>query len=274
MSGPVGSISYFFLNAWDFDLSIVAGCAVLLAGTKIWTQFEARKVIVYLVGVLLLFLALTSPLDALSDEYLFSAHMLQHFILLMIVPPLLILGLSSKTLERLLTIKWISKTRHYLSQPIFSWGFANFILWIWHWPRLYDLTLQSESIHIFEHILFLVSATIFWWVVLAPIESSRLEFGKGMIYLVLAGLSNMVLGIALTFLNEPIYRGYLNPADTWKILNAIRLNYHLDPLADQKLGGILMWVFGSAVFLVVILINFFQWYRSEELSEDRKLETA
>ena len=268
MSGSLGTFNYFFWHAWDWDLSKIIGCAFLIVLYTVWTRLKPlRTSILYLSGVALLFLSLSSPLDALSDEYLFSAHMLQHFIMLMIVPVLLILGLPEERLRALLRVKWVAKAEHLLNRPTAAWITANLVLWVWHIPALYDWAVRNEGIHIFQHLTFLISATIFWWPVLAPTQESRMPATDGMIYLFLAGLSNMVLGILLTFSTEPVYEPYVSPEDSWKLLGQLRSQFNLDPLADQKLGGILMWVLGSVVFLAVIMLHLKRWYGEAEMEE-------
>jgi cytochrome c oxidase assembly factor CtaG len=268
VSPAQGSLSYFFWHSWDWDLSKIIGCIALVLVFGFWTRMRPLHTsALYVAGVAILFLSLASPLDALGDEYLFSAHMFQHFILLMIVPILMILGLPESASRSLLQVRWIAKTERALSHPVFAWILANLILWIWHAPKLYDLAVQNEGIHIFQHLTFLISATIFWWPVLAPTEESRLSSWAGIIYVFTAALSNMALGIALTFMDEPLYTPYLNPEDSWKILGLLRFRFHLDPLADQKLGGVVMWVLGSAVFLGVLLLQFSRWYTSVEMEQ-------
>jgi cytochrome c oxidase assembly factor CtaG len=259
------ALSEFLSKAWDWDPSKIIGCAALVLIYGFWTRLSSlRSFVIFLSGVLLLFLALASPLDALGDDYLFSAHMLQHFILLMLVPPLLILGLPEAHSRKLLGVSWVKRTERFLSEPWRAWIIANSVLWIWHIPLLYDWAIENETIHIIEHLMFLVSSTIFWWPVLAPTRESRLPFNTEITYLISAALSNMALGIVLTFLAVPVYSPYLAPGDHWGILSILRSQFHLDPLADQKLGGILMWVLGTIVFLAVILVEFGRWYSEGE----------
>ena len=273
MSALSGPLHNFLWHAWDWDLSKIVGCALLIVGFALWTKLTpSLKSMNYILGVALLFLALASPLDALSDEYLFSAHMLQHIVLLMTVPPLLILGLPEIGTRSLLAVPSIRRTEKVLNRPIFAWFLGNLFLWIWHVPILYDWAVQDERIHIFEHLTFLISATVFWWPVLAPTPESRLPLIPGIVYLFLAALSNMTLGIVLTFSNDPAYSSYSHPADSWKILNILRSEFHLDRLGDQTLGGVLMWVIGGTIFLGVILIQFYRWYGEADTRESLRAE--
>ena len=87
------------------------------------------------------------------------------------------------------------------------------VLWIWHWPALYDATLADENVHIFEHLCFLVTATIFWWPIFAPIARAQMEPMIAIIYLATAMVATSVLGILLTFAPPGLYSAYLHPAD-------------------------------------------------------------
>jgi cytochrome c oxidase assembly factor CtaG len=256
------------LHAWDWDLSKIIGCLFLILIYSYWTKmYFGKKSVLFFLGILILFLSLVSPLDALGDEYLFSAHMLQHFLLLMIVPLLLLLGLPEEATRRALRFSWVGKTERFLSEPWRAFFIGNLVLWIWHVPSLYDWAIENESVHIAQHLTFLVSATIFWWPVLGPLGERRLKFDTMMVYLFLGALSNMALGILLTFSGSAVYAPYLSPVDQWKILSLLRYDLHLSPLADQKLGGILMWVLGPIVFLAVILAEFANWYQTDEGGE-------
>ena len=137
-------------------------------------------------------------------------------------------------------------------------------LWIWHMPRLYDATLASEPLHIFEHLMFLVTATIFWWPILAPLEDSRMSHGAAFAYLGAAMLVTGVLGILITFAPVGTYAAYLHPQDELGILDALRHSWGLTTEADQELGGLLMWVPGGLVYLGAIMAVLARWYRAPE----------
>ena len=93
-------------------------------------------------------LALISPLDVLADDYLFSAHMLQHMLLVLAVPPLLILGLPRELRESIVRIPALGTIERALRNPLIAWTLGMAALWIWHMPRLYDATLASEATHL------------------------------------------------------------------------------------------------------------------------------
>ncbi|MGH9742717.1 MAG: cytochrome c oxidase assembly protein [Candidatus Acidiferrum sp.] len=255
----------FLASGWDWEPSVVIGCAGLLLLYAVPLRFRfSRRALCFLSGVLVLMLALVSPLDTLADTYLFSAHMLQHILLILVVPPLLILGLPSRTMEKILERPIIRNTEKYLSSPLIAWSLGVGTMWLWHWPRLYNAALASEPLHIVEHLLFLVTATIFWWPVLHPIEKLRLSPIWAVVYFFSACTAHTILAILITFAPLGIYPAYLNPSDPFKILLLLRAQWGFSPAADQQWGGLLMWVPACTVYLAFILSNVSRWYRQPE----------
>ena len=158
----------------------------------IWSVVRFRLTCAHLVlhsGTLILFLALVSPLDTLADTYLFSAHMMQHILLILIVPPLWIMGIPPHLLRKVLRRPALAKLEHHLAFPILAWSLGVGTMWLWHWPPLYNRALAHESLHIAEHLLFLVTAVIFWWPVMAPLErlAARATMGRGIRFCGLLG---------------------------------------------------------------------------------------
>lgn len=264
MGVPVSGAVENLLYAWDFDPSIVIGCAALLAAYAIAHRGDFARAGWFVAGVAAMFLALVSPLDVLSDTYLFSAHMLQHLILVLIVPPLLLLGLSERFARAVLRIPALARLERILGNAIVAWTIGMAMLWVWHLPALYNATLADEDIHIFEHLCFLVSATIYWWPILAPIEEVRLPAMPAVIYLITGAVANSVLAILLTFTKPGLYPAYLNPEDSLKILPLIRDAWGLTPALDQQLGGLMMWIPGGMVFLGAVVWVMARWYAAPE----------
>lgn len=253
------------LGAWDFDPSIVIGCIALLAAYAFAHRGDYSRAPWFVAGVAAMFLALVSPLDVLSDQYLFSAHMLQHLILILIVPPLLIIGLSEKFVRQVLEVPVLARIERVLATPALAWTLAIAVIWIWHWPALYNATIADEDVHIFEHLCFLVTATIFWWPIFAPSARSLLEPMLAIIYLATAMVANSVLAILLTFAKPGLYPAYLHPADSLGILPMLREGWGLTPAVDQQLGGLLMWVPGGLIFLGAIMFVMARWYSEPEV---------
>jgi cytochrome c oxidase assembly factor CtaG len=260
------SLAQFLVSAWNWEPTVLLGCAALSLGYLAISGFHlTRKTLIYQAGVLILFLALESPIDVLGEDFLFSAHMLQHLLLILIIPPLLLLGIPSEWFERLLDWKPADMLERLLGRPAIALILAVVALYVWHIPALYDAAVENEAVHSLEHLIFLVSATIFWWPVINPIKERRRISGLGTIlYIFVGAVANTVLGIILTFAPAVLYPVYLHPADSYGILAMIRSSWGLDPLADQQLGGLLMWIPGGLFYLSAILVVFARWFSEPE----------
>jgi len=155
--------------AWDWEPSVVAGCAALTVGyLAIARKRGLQRAPYFLAGVLLLLLDLVSPLDTLADRYLFSAHVAQHFLLALVIPPLLLLGTPRFDLGALIKLERV------LGQPPLSWLLGVGTMLAWHLPALFNAALESDALHIFQHLTFLATGTIFWRrSTIAALERSR-----------------------------------------------------------------------------------------------------
>lgn len=281
------------LTAWDFQPTVVGGCLALLALYAVaWRRVPAQAPWptgprsleerpgerhyppLFLAAVLLLFVVLVSPLDTLGDTYLFSAHMAQHMVLLQVVPPLLLLGIPPRMWSRLVAWRPADRIEGFLGRPLVAWPIGVVTLWVWHAPTFYNAALGNESLHAFQHLTFLVAATIFWWPVVAPLPGRRrLPSWAAVGYLMLAALSNSILGIILTFSPAGIYPGYVHPVDSLGILPLVWGQWGLTPGADQRLGGGLMWMAGGLIYLLAIVLTVARWFRAFDDAGDADDET-
>lgn len=256
------------LTAWDFEWSIDLGCVVALvvylwkARANQWQRFS------FVLGILVLFVSLQSPLDVLGDTYLFSAHMAQHLLLILIVPPLLLLGISEKETRAWMKVAMVAKAEYVLGNPYVTWFAAVITMTVWHVPSLYNFALAHEPIHILQHLSFLVTATMFWWPVLHPLRERRLSTGVAVAYLFAAAAENSILGIILTFMHAGHYPAYMHPRDELRALSLIRGNWGLSAAIDQRLGGLLMWIPGCSVYFIAILALLARWYALPETDSD------
>ena len=193
----------------------------------------------FALGLLALVLALESPIDVGGDRYLFSLHMVQHLILAMIVPPLLLLGLPAQ---------WLILDRIRISPLAANIAF-NLVLAVWHLPFLYDATLRNEPIHVLEHFTFLAAGVLFWWPIVAP---SARRHGLSIIgkiaYLGFAGVPPTILGLAFILSRNVIYTFYAS---------APRVT-PLSPLDDQLGAGLVMFGVGNLIYFLAIAIMFFR----------------
>ena len=252
------------LRAWDPDLSVLIGCAALLAAYWATNRRDLSRAGWFVAGVALLLFALVSPLDPLGDEYLFSAHMLQHLLLELAVPPLLLLAITPRFARAVIDRRALGRIERVLGNPLVAWTLAIATLALWHLPRLFDAALGNEYVHIAEHLCFMVTATIFWWPVLAPLPQCRISPLGAQVYLLGGAMANSLLGIWLTFAPASLYAPYLHPADSLHIAALLRAGWGLTPALDQQVGGLLMWVGGGFVFLAVMVVLFLQWFGTAE----------
>src|SRR5215467_12998417 len=166
-------------------------------------------VISFYFGVLVIFFALVSPIDALGDRYLFSVHMVQHLLLTLVGPPLLLIGTPGVLLKPLTRPRSVYLIARLLTTPFMAFFLFNADFWLWHIPALYDATLTNEGIHILEHVTFIVFGVINWWPMFSPLpeELPPLSTGGQILYLFLSGMPMVALGAGLTFAG-PLYAPY------------------------------------------------------------------
>ena len=259
----------FVAATWPWEPSVVLGCAALGIGYLAAVRWRVEgRAGWFLAGVFVLLFALDSPLDTLADTYLFSAHMAQHLLLLLIVPPLLLAGTPASLLEPAWQSARIRALARALGRPVVAWALGVGTIWIWHIPALFNATLDSAGVHLIEHLSFLVTGVIFWWTILAPLREARLAPAPAMIYLLAAALACSVLGIVLTFARAGLYPAYLLPVDPLGLKPLIRAGWKLSPETDQEIGGLLMWIPGGLVYLCAMLGVLMRWYRWDEQDAD------
>ncbi len=235
------------MTGWDWEPSVVIGCAAMVVAYLWFLRIRgAGSSLWFFLGVLVLLFDLVSPIDILADKYLFSAHIVQHLVLALVVPPLLIAGMPPLTLPVL--------------PASVSWSLGAGAMLFWHIPVFFNAALANDALHIVQHLSFLATGTIFWW----PILQRQFQPLTAISYLFGACLACSVLGAALTFARSGLYPAYLNPGDPLGWLPAIRGTWGLDPKADQQLGGLLMWVPGCFVYLSAILMTVARWYGVKE----------
>jgi putative membrane protein len=215
----------------------------------------AWQVASFCLGLLLLLLALNGPIHDLSDYYLFSVHMVQHLLLTLVLPPLLIAGTPGWLLRPLLRPPLVRKVARVLTHPVAAGAIYSLTIAVWHLAPYYDLMMRNHDVHVATHLMFMVAATIMWWPVMSPVpELPRLPYGLGMLYLFLVGLPMQLVAALITVADGVLYPWY----------EAAPRTGGLSPLDDQRLGGLLMWIPGNLWMFLAIGVLFFKWAKESE----------
>ncbi|MDQ6886740.1 MAG: cytochrome c oxidase assembly protein [Gemmatimonadota bacterium] len=252
---------------WTIHPSTVLGIAAL-AVLYGWRARASRRAggaspgigqaLAFAGGLLALFAALNGPIHDLSDSYLFSAHMVQHLMLTMLVTPLLLAGTPGWMLRPLLERPVIARIAGRLTTPVACFTIFSVVLTVWHLPPLYNFAMAHHSVHIVQHLCFLVASTFMWWPLMSPLpELPRAPYPQQMLYTFLLTLPMSLVSIAITYAGSVIYPAYAS---------APRIS-GLTPLEDQQLGGLIMWIPGGLIFLGVLTIVFFRWVAQAEEEE-------
>ncbi len=263
------------MRAWSFEpiLVIGLGMSAALYGLGLYRLWRASGVArgipiweasCYWLGWLALVVALVSPLHPWG-RVLFSAHMMQHEILMLVAAPLIVLG------HPLVVYLWAFPagfakrisgwTTSCVWQSIWrsiSGGFAAFLisgitLWLWHAPALFQATLENEWVHAAQHLSFLITALLFWWAVMRGRRHAA-NYGLAVLYMFATALHSGLLGALLTFARTVWYPAYSSSTQQWG----------LTPLEDQQIGGLIMWIPAGLVYVVAGLALMAAWLRESE----------
>jgi putative membrane protein len=222
-----------------------------------------QEIIAFSAGWVTLAIALLSPIATLS-EWLFSVHMTQHELLMLVAAPLIAIGRPIVPMMFALPRAWrVAAGSHasanvlrLASSPLFVVALHLVVVSVWHIPRLYDAAVLDDRIHLIQHVCFAGTAALFWWGLIRG-RYGRLGYGAAVMYLFATALHNSALGALLTFSSRPWYPIYVQRAGT------------SDPLVDQQLGGLLMWVPAGVIMMLFALAIFAAWLGEAERRRQR-----
>ncbi|WP_018261592.1 cytochrome c oxidase assembly protein [Methylobacterium sp. WSM2598] len=271
--------------AWTSDLRVIVplycSAILFLVGTaRLWRRaghgrgVRRWQVVCFWSGWTVLALALLSPLHWLGER-LFTAHMVEHELLMVIAAPLLVLARPGSTMLWALPAPWRPYAGGVIRLPVLGTGWRlvrtpfaatllhGVALWAWHMPGLYDLVLVSALAHWLQHLSFLLSALLFWWALLLGHVRSR-GYGASFLYLFLTSLHTGLLGVLLTVSPRLWYPRQVAAAAEWG----------LSPLEDQQLAGLVMWVPAGLVYAVAALTLAGLWIRRSGLEAARQAHAA
>jgi putative membrane protein len=249
--------------AWAWDPLIVLG--LLIAALLYWRGATDEHGIqrwerwCYWGGWWALVVALVSPLHPMG-EVLFSAHMVQHEVLMLVAAPLMVLGRPlvpylwgmpmgwRRGVGNSVKAAWVQSLWRWLTTPLNAWWIHAIALWGWHAPSLFQATVTSDLVHSLQHLSFLLSALLFWWALLRG-RDAQMGYGMAVLYVFSTGIHSSILGALLTFSPRVWYPIYSETTRVWG----------LTALEDQQIGGLIMWVPAGLVFLAAGLALFAKW---------------
>lgn len=272
------------ISQWNTTPRLLVGLAlgalIYAAGVaRLWERAGVGRGVArwqvgsYASGWCVVVVALVSPLDAISGE-LFAVHMIQHLLLILIAAPLIVLGAPLFVAFWALPAKFRKRVGRHMqadslwrtswdvvSQPLLVWSAFFATLWLWHIPGLYEAALRNQLVHDLQHLGFMTSACLTWWILLNPMGRLKLSRGSGVLYLFTTSLHGAALGVLITFSPNSWYQYYASTTRAWG----------LTLLEDQQIAGIIMWMPACLVYVGLAAAIFALWLRDAE-SAERRLE--
>jgi putative membrane protein len=274
---------------WAWDPTILIGFALWTVGYILATRplreqkkwgppvSRARQVSFHL-GTLVAFFALISPLDHLADMFLLSAHMVQHLLLILVSPPLWLMGFPPGLFDPIIPKNWLQKIIRLVTRPAIAYFIFNGVFLVWHIPVLYDSALFHPLVHVAEHLTFMAAAVIGWWPILGflPKAAPRPTYPLQMVYCFALMIPSVALAATLTFARIPIYPFYLRaPMVSGSMAlpsfaNGARL-WGLSIMDDQQLSGVIMWLPGNMVYFIAFMLTLNNWFHENERKDREQL---
>jgi putative membrane protein len=217
-------------------------------------------------GVLILHFAVEPPLDVL-EEHLFSAHMFQHMIIRMVGPMLLALSvplanliaglprvLRSYVLKPLVSARPLRKLWQFLVHPFWAALLWMAAFYVWQWPPFFNMTVSHEGVDDLQHVVLLITALFFWWMAFDPRgRPGAVRYGTRVLTVLATLFPNILIGAYITFTRLDLYRAYELSGRIWDVGQAL----------DQQIGGLIIWVPGSMMTVIGVLIVFSRWLHDE-----------
>jgi putative membrane protein len=248
-------------SVWVVMFGLLAG---YYAAARVWgpqhvspsePPVPKSQVRLFALGVAILWIGADWPIHDVSEKYLFSVHMLQHFLFSLVAPPLLLLGLPDWLLRKLLRPRPVMAVMRVLTRPVPAFLIFNAYLVLSHIPGFVNLVLGSEILHFLAHAVLVGVSLLMWWPVLSPLaELPRISSPAQMLYLFAQTIIPTVPASFLTFASTPLYDFYAT---------APRLFPGFTPVADQATAGLLMKIGGGLLLWSIIAVKFFRWSAAE-----------
>ncbi|HEX9606493.1 MAG TPA: cytochrome c oxidase assembly protein [Gemmatimonadaceae bacterium] len=249
---PIANLSWW---RWSIHPSTVIGIAALAAiyvwaGKALHQRTSVAERSFFFSGLLLMFASLNGPIHDLSDDYLFSAHMVQHLLLTLAVPPLLLAGVPGWMLRPVLSRPQIAPIARFLTRAPICFVVFTLVIAVWHLPPFYNAAMANHNLHILEHLMFMGAAVLMWWPLMSQLpEFPRLAYPGQMLYSFLLSIPMSIVAVYIAMADHVLYPAYSGAP---RVLP-------LSPLEDQLLGALIMWIPGGIIFIIIMTVVFFKW---------------
>ncbi len=255
---------------WDLHPDVILLCVFLLVGyiyaiTQLRDvisdagRVKRKQVVLYVSGVVSIYLVGGSPIHDISEQYLFSVHMFQHTVFTMISAPLLLMGIPAWLWQAPLRRQNVLRLGRALTHPVVAFGIFNAVMVLTHLPPTVNYSLTHHWFHLLVHVALVASAMLMWWPVVSVVpQLPPLTAPLQMAYLFLQSLVPTVIAAFVTFADSAIYSFYDRAPRMWG----------LTPVEDQQIAGGVMKLIGSLIIWGIIVVVFFQWYEREQ-KQDR-----
>lgn len=222
-------------------------------------HFDRRRAVLFTCGLLVIALAEGTALHDLSEHFLFSAHMIQHMLIILVAAPLLLAGMPPWLLRPVTTLGFMQPVMRCVTNPIVAGAIFNVVLMAMHVPPIYELALHIHWTHIVQHMILLIASLLFWWPMLSPLpEFPAMSSGGQLLYLFVVKFPQIPLGAFLTFSQVPWYATYVNAPRVWQFVT---------PVQDQQMAGLIMSVPMSFILFGAMAAIFFVWFGQAEKEE-------
>lgn len=261
--------------AWHLHADVIVLCLGLLVAywyaVNVWRphlvdagRVKRTQVACFCAGVGVIYAAGGTPIHDLSENWLLSAHMLQHLLFSLVAAPLLLAGVPTWLWEALLLRKIILPIARVALHPLVALGFFNAVIVVTHLPESMDFTLNHHWFHFFVHILIVSSSLMMWFPIMTNVPRlPHLTYPFQMAYLFVQSLIPSVVAAFITFSTSPVYSFYEQAPRIWG----------MTAVEDQQMGAFVMKIVGSLILWSFIGVAFFKWYAREE-AEDKGLAMA
>ncbi len=255
---------------WNFNLSTTVFLMLLVFAYLYTINFSLKKQSLYfLSGLVLIIICTASPLHYVGENYLFSAHMLSHVLLLLIAAPLLVAGIpeENKFKKQLLFL-----SNKIYQAPLLSWIVGVGFMWIWHVPYIFHQMVSmngmqaSASMNIlmdFHMLILLIAGMLFCWPVITPYKQYRIAPLTSVLYLSSACVLCSLLGLLITFAPSGTYTSYISGSS--QFLSVVRNQWNISVAMDQQIGGLIMWVPCCFIYLTASMVILIKWFEGKEI---------